>query len=87
MHASKIRQINYQYIKEFKYKLRNISVLNSPEFLVLLEVRETTEFIPALVSQPCGGWVSQFVLQADASSQEEHELILVQFIPRSIIQG
>lgn len=55
-----------------------------PEFLVFLKITETADFIPALVCQPCGGGVSKFVLQTNASSQEEHEFIGIKLILGSI---
>lgn len=64
-----------------------MTVHHLPEFLVLLHITETTDFVPALVGQPGGGGVSQLILQAHASRQEEHELVLIQLILRSIQNG
>ena len=51
---------------------------HSLEALEVAQIRQTADFVPAFVGEPCVVGVRDFVLKANASSQEEHEFIVIQ---------
>ena len=54
----------------------------TPEAIVVFEFCEATNFVPTLVGQPRGSRISQLVLQAYSTSQEKHELLVIQLLTR-----
>ncbi len=55
-----------------------------PELLERLQIGGPANLVPALVCEPGGGGVCKLVLQTHTPRQEEHELIPVQLLLRSV---